>query len=274
MTQTYKPITIKAVLLGQKGGGGSGNFGHRGRPGHLGGSVGGSGAGGGGAGSAAGATGTGKGTYQVFDFNQNFTGTDILRMMPEGSTLGEAKKIAAQLAAEGKNTKGAAEAAISKYMTAPTAEVPAAKLTPTINKTEVGASDIYKGVNKPEKVAPAPAPVDPFAPAGVDKTFTISSEMKTYVTHANNVESLNFAKLYAAAKRHDGDDQKAVDKFDKAYTGLKGGHSGFVGSGVSYFKDNSNGIRVKVERHANGKGFWGTDHHVMALKPDQEPNIQ
>lgn len=59
----FKPIKIQVVLVGEKGGGGSGNFGHRGRPGHLGGSVGGSG--GGALGASAGGKITGKGVGQT-----------------------------------------------------------------------------------------------------------------------------------------------------------------------------------------------------------------
>lgn len=47
MPKQFKAIKLPVLIEGQKGGGGSGNYGHRGRPGHLGGSVGGSGTGGG-----------------------------------------------------------------------------------------------------------------------------------------------------------------------------------------------------------------------------------
>lgn len=80
------------------------------------------------------------------------------------------------------------------------------------------------------------------------------------VSYVNfSIEDKDFAKAYAKVKQSGGDDYESF-----GIKILPGGHSGFGGSGTTNYE--FNGIKYRVERFANGKTFWGTDHIIFRMK--------
>ena len=67
----------------------------------------------------------------------------------------------------------------------------------------------------------------------------------------------SFAREYAKTVKNG--DTGNSDKI----THIPGGKSGFGGSGTSFYEHGGN--KFQVDRNANGKGFYGTDHHVSNL---------
>ena len=77
-----------------------------------------------------------------------------------------------------------------------------------------------------------------------------------------------FAKDYMAGVKGDyrpngatRADDKASEKFGNEYK-YAGGRSGFAGSGVDIFEHKESGALFRVDKNANGKGFYGTTHSI------------
>lgn len=88
------------------------------------------------------------------------------------------------------------------------------------------------------------------------------------VHHHDHPAAKEFAKHYAAG--HKGDfreggptdaDHKASDVFHSRYSKVYD-KRGFAGNGTAIYKDHKTEAHWKVDRHANGKTFYGTDHII------------
>ena len=88
------------------------------------------------------------------------------------------------------------------------------------------------------------------------------------VHHHDHPAAKEFAKNYTAGMKGDhreggpnAADDKAADKFHQRYTGIRT-REGFAGSGTHIYTDRKTGAKWKVDRHPNGKTFYGTDHII------------
>lgn len=84
-----------------------------------------------------------------------------------------------------------------------------------------------------------------------------------------------FARGYVAHAQSQGGSstgaaERRASEFQKRYEAL-GGRSGYVGSGWAEYRDRQNGAIFRVERMANGKSFWGTDHSITQMPPGYTP---
>ena len=86
----------------------------------------------------------------------------------------------------------------------------------------------------------------------------------------------SFAKDYVKGNKGDYTDGgptdkhvKDSDKFHSTYERVSG-RSGFAGSGHDIYKHKTTGDKFRVDRHPNGKGFYGTDHMVSKLHEGTE----
>jgi hypothetical protein len=88
------------------------------------------------------------------------------------------------------------------------------------------------------------------------------------VHHHDHPAAKEFAKNYTAAMKGDHKeggpndaDMKASDAFHQRYSGMRT-REGFAGSGTHVYHDHKTGAKWKVDRHPNGKTFYGTDHII------------
>jgi len=88
------------------------------------------------------------------------------------------------------------------------------------------------------------------------------------VHHHDHPAAKEFAKNYTAAMKgdhkeggHNDADMKASDAFHQRYSGMRT-REGFAGSGTHVYHDHKTGAKWKVDRHPNGKTFYGTDHII------------
>ena len=88
------------------------------------------------------------------------------------------------------------------------------------------------------------------------------------VHHHDHPAAKEFAKNYTAGMKGDHReggpteaDEKAADAFHQRYTGVRT-REGFAGSGTHIYHDHKTGAKWKVDRHPNGKTFYGTDHII------------
>lgn len=99
---------------------------------------------------------------------------------------------------------------------------------------------------------------------------------KDNVVHARGSEAEAFAKEYV--KGHKGEytsggpsekHEKDSEKFHGTYKRI-GGRQGFGGSGHDIYQHKETGVKFRVDRNSNGKGFYGTDHMVSKLNEEVE----
>lgn len=83
-----------------------------------------------------------------------------------------------------------------------------------------------------------------------------------------------FGREYAAANRgnhREGGptpaDEKATERFHAKYES-KVTRSGFAGSGTTVYTEVATGLLFTVDRRANSRTFYGTDHVVQAGEQD------
>lgn len=88
------------------------------------------------------------------------------------------------------------------------------------------------------------------------------------VHHHDHPAAKEFAKHYTDAMKGDHreggpteKDEAASNKFHERYTGVRT-REGFAGSGTHVYTDHKTGAKWKVDRHPNGKTFYGTDHII------------
>jgi hypothetical protein len=88
------------------------------------------------------------------------------------------------------------------------------------------------------------------------------------VHHHDHPAAKEFAKHYTTAMKGDHResgpneaDEKAANAFHQRYTGVRT-REGFAGSGTHIYTDHKTGAKWKVDRHPNGKTFYGTDHII------------
>lgn len=88
------------------------------------------------------------------------------------------------------------------------------------------------------------------------------------VHHHDHPAAKEFAKNYTAGMKGDHResgpneaDEKASNAFHQRYTGVRT-REGFAGSGTHVYTDHKTGAKWKVDRHPNGKTFYGTDHII------------
>lgn len=96
------------------------------------------------------------------------------------------------------------------------------------------------------------------------------------IVHSHGSEAENFAKEYVKGHKGDyapgGPSEKHVkdsEKFHATYKRIDG-RSGFGGSGHDIYQHNTTGEKFRVDRNANGKGFYGTDHFVSKIHEEVE----
>lgn len=88
------------------------------------------------------------------------------------------------------------------------------------------------------------------------------------VHHHDHPAAKEFAKNYTAGMKgehreggpNEADD-KAANAFHQRYSGIRT-REGFAGSGTHVYHDHKTGAKWKVDRHPNGKTFYGTDHII------------
>ena len=88
------------------------------------------------------------------------------------------------------------------------------------------------------------------------------------VHHHDHPAAKEFAKHYTAGMKGDHRetgpneaDEKASNAFHQRYSGVRT-REGFAGSGTHVYTDHKTGAKWKVDRHPNGKTFYGTDHII------------
>lgn len=88
------------------------------------------------------------------------------------------------------------------------------------------------------------------------------------VHHHDHPAAKEFAKHYTDAMKGDHreggpteKDEAAANKFHERYSGVRT-REGFAGSGTHVYTDHKTGAKWKVDRHPNGKTFYGTDHII------------
>ena len=88
------------------------------------------------------------------------------------------------------------------------------------------------------------------------------------VHHHDHPAAKEFAKNYTAGMKGDHRetgpneaDEKASNAFHQRYSGVRT-REGFAGSGTHVYTDHKTGAKWKVDRHPNGKTFYGTDHII------------
>ena len=90
--------------------------------------------------------------------------------------------------------------------------------------------------------------------------------------HFDEDEAEKFAKEYVRANKADytsvsptAKDEANSEKFHNQYT-IASKRSGFGGSGTTHYTHKTTGEVYEVDRTPNGKGFYGTDHHISKIK--------
>ena len=88
------------------------------------------------------------------------------------------------------------------------------------------------------------------------------------VHHHDHPAAKEFAKHYTDAMKGDHreggpteKDEAASNKFHERYSSVRT-REGFAGSGTHVYTDHKTGAKWKVDRHPNGKTFYGTDHII------------
>jgi hypothetical protein len=88
------------------------------------------------------------------------------------------------------------------------------------------------------------------------------------VHHHDHPAAKEFAKNYTAGMKGDHReggpneaDDKASNAFHQRYSSVRT-REGFAGSGTHVYHDHKTGAKWKVDRHPNGKTFYGTDHII------------
>jgi hypothetical protein len=112
----------------------------------------------------------------------------------------------------------------------------------------------------------------------LDEEIELDEAMKldrVNIVHHDSA-SEKFAKEYV--KGHKGNyapggpsekHEKDSEKFHTTYKRVDG-KSGFAGSGHDIYQHNTTGEKFHVERSPNGKGFYGTDHHIRKINEEVE----
>jgi hypothetical protein len=86
----------------------------------------------------------------------------------------------------------------------------------------------------------------------------LSASMKTYAYCIDDSPTLiEFFKLWVKSKKRNEVLRNPEVKFIT-------GRTGYVGSGEWQYE--YKGIKIAVEGHANGKGFWGTNYSIYEVK--------
>lgn len=96
------------------------------------------------------------------------------------------------------------------------------------------------------------------------------------VTHEDNESARSFAKDYTKAhkgdfsvggptEKHTKDSEYFWNKYDS-----KSIRGGFAGSGTTEYTHKETGKKFLVDRQANGKTFYGTNHHITVSKSIKE----
>ena len=99
------------------------------------------------------------------------------------------------------------------------------------------------------------------------------------VHHHDHPAAKEFAKHYTEGMkglhREGGPSEKdeaASNKFHERYSGMTTRH-GFAGSGTTIYHDHKTGAQWKVDRHPNGKTFYGTDHIISHHIPNVNESV-
>ena len=99
------------------------------------------------------------------------------------------------------------------------------------------------------------------------------------VHHHDHPAAKEFAKHYTEGMkglhREGGPSEKdeaASNKFHERYSGMTTRH-GFAGSGTTIYHDHKTGAQWKVDRHPNGKTFYGTDHIISHHTPNVNESV-
>lgn len=99
------------------------------------------------------------------------------------------------------------------------------------------------------------------------------------VHHHDHPAAKEFAKNYTAGMKGDhreggptAADEKAANKFYERYHGVRT-REGFAGSGTYVYHDRKTGAKWKVDKHPNGKTFYGTDHIISHHTGDIHENV-
>lgn len=107
----------------------------------------------------------------------------------------------------------------------------------------------------------------------LDEAMSLDKHNKV---HAHGREAEEFAKHYVKGNKGDyapggpsEKHEKDSEKFHSTYNRI-GGRSGFGGSGHDIYQHKETGEKFRVDRNANGKGFYGTDHVVSKLHEEVE----
>jgi len=136
-------------------------------------------------------------------------------------------------------------------------------------------ADVFQGNTKPVDRKKTRLGYNP----GEDQTVnegTMRLSKVHIIHHHDHPEAKEFAKNYVAGKigdhREGGPtekDEKAADAFHTRYSYRHTRH-GFAGSGTTIYHDRKTGAEWKVDRHPNGKTFYGTDHIISPHVPMHE----
>lgn len=100
------------------------------------------------------------------------------------------------------------------------------------------------------------------------------------VHHHDHPAAKEFAKNYTEGMKRDHreggpteKDEKASDKFHSRYSTAYVKH-GFAGSGTTIYHDHKTGAKWRVDRHPNGKTFYGTDHIISHHVGDIHESVE
>lgn len=99
------------------------------------------------------------------------------------------------------------------------------------------------------------------------------------VHHHDHPAAKEFAKHYTEGMKGEHreggpteKDEAASNKFHERYSGMTTRH-GFAGSGTTIYHDHKTGAQWKVDRHPNGKTFYGTDHIISHHTPNVNESV-
>ena len=100
------------------------------------------------------------------------------------------------------------------------------------------------------------------------------------VHHHDHPAAKEFAKHYTEGMKGDHreggpseKDEAASNRFHERYSGMTTRH-GFAGSGTTIYHDHKTGAKWKVDRHPNGKTFYGTDHIISHHIPSVNESVE
>lgn len=100
------------------------------------------------------------------------------------------------------------------------------------------------------------------------------------VHHHDHPAAKEFAKNYTDAMKGDHrdggpteKDEAASNRFHERYSRIRT-REGFAGSGTHIYTDHKTGAQWKVDRHPNGKTFYGTDHIISHHTPNVNESLE